>query len=209
MDGRTLRITAAVVAVLALGAIVALVLSGGDDRPADVASTPATESTAAGDTNETEARMETGGERPAGQDDTPETRAEPQPAAPEPVRYSAYSASSGDWQTVVPSGGGWRPPAESAGASGSVRTTVRGPQGALLYIDHVPNDAATFAGEYESKRELRQPWFGAMTEYRAGGDTVGYVLNGSESGPGFRVLVRGADPALARRVANELTYVDL
>ena len=48
-----------------------------------------------------------------------------------------------------------------------------------------------------------------MTEYRPADDAVGYVLNATESGPGFRVVVTGAERAVARRVAGSLTFVDL
>jgi hypothetical protein len=63
--------------------------------------------------------------------------------------------------------------------------------------------------EYGSKHELTHPWFGSMTEYGLADGSVGYVLNASEGGPGFRVFASGADPAVARRVADELAYADL
>jgi hypothetical protein len=47
------------------------------------------------------------------------------------------------------------------------------------------------------------------TSTEAAGGTAGYVLNASEGGPGFRVFASGADPAVARRVADELAYADL
>ena len=205
---------------VAVGGVLAI--GGDDEEPRDVASETGTktavETGTAGETSTTETESET----PAEPDRTEETEPErapepdrapdPEPApapAAEPARYTAYSASSGDWQTVVPSGSGWQQPVEAGQGSARVRVTVRGPRGAVLLIDHTPNAAARFGSKYRSQRELTQPWFGSMAEYTLAGDAVGYVLNASETGPGFRVFATGADPAVARRVANRLTYVDL
>ena len=146
---------------------------------------------------------------------TPEAEPAPEPdpapaPAPEPARYVPYSGSGGEWQTLVPSGAGWRKPVEAERVPGRrYRTTIRGPRGAVLLIDHSPLAAVGFGSEYGSKRELTHPWFGSMTEYRRADGSVGYVLNASEGGPGFRVFASGADPAVARRVADELAYADL
>ena len=78
-----------------------------------------------------------------------------------------------------------------------------------LIIDHTPSAAARFGSKYRSSRELSQPWFGSMMEYALGPNAVGYVLNASEGGPGWRVFAMGVDGAVARRVANSLTFVDL
>lgn len=215
MDTRTLGYAAAVVAVFALIVAGALALGGDDeDPPPGAASDPATETgggtTAPAAAAPDEAETETGAE--PSRTEATEPAAEPQPEAepaPEPARYTPYSGSSGDWQTVVPSGAGWQSPVESQRPSGGVRTTVRGPEGAVLLIDHTPDAAARFGSKYRTRRELPQPWFASMTEYRLADDAVGYLLNASEAGPGFRVFASGVDPAVARRVASRLTYVDL
>ncbi len=225
LNRRRLGIAAAVVALVALVALAvagALALGGDDDESRETGATiteqageraapgetseSETEAPAASDTQEEMAPPLTAEEAP------PEPEPEPDPAAPpaEPVRYTPYSSSSGDWQAGLPSGGGWQKPVEAgATAGGRIRTTVRGPNGAVLVIDHTPLKAARFGGRDGARRELSQPWFGSMTEYRLGDDGVGYVLNATESGPGFRVLVTGAEAAVARRVAGSLTFVDL
>jgi hypothetical protein len=48
-----------------------------------------------------------------------------------------------------------------------------------------------------------------MTEYRLVENSVGYVLNASASGPGWRVFATGVEGAVARLVAGSLSYVDL
>lgn len=223
MDRRTTGIAAALVVVLALVVAGALALGGGDDEPRDTASETGTEAPggtpAGGETSPDETEPEPAGEPdPSGEtapepapEDEPAPEPDPAPApAPEPARYVPYSGSGGAWQTLVPSGGGWRAPVEAERVPGRrYRTTIRGPRGAALVIDHAPLAAVGFGGEYRSKRELTHPWFGSMTEYRLPDGGVGYVLNASEGGPGFRVLASGADPAVARRVANELAYADL
>ena len=222
MGRRTLGIAAALLALLAVAVGGVLAIESDDEEPRDMASETGTgtavETGTAGETSPTGTESET----PAEPDRTEETELErapepnrapdPEPApapAAEPARYTAYSAGSGDWQTVVPSGGGWQQPVEAGQGSARLRVTVRGPRGAVLLIDHTPNAAARFGSKYRSQRELSQPWFGSMAEYTLAGDAVGYVLNASESGPGFRGFATGADPAVARSVANRLTYVDL
>ena len=216
MDSRTLGYAAAVVVVFALIVAGALALGGDDDEPRDVASgittEQATESTPTSDPVQTETAAEPKDDSGT---DTAEEPAEPQPEpspepAPEPAGYTPYSASTGDWQAELPSGNGWQPPAErQLGAGRRNRVAVQGPGEAVLLIDHTPSAPARFGSKYRSRRELTQPWFGSMTEYRLGENSVGYVLNGSESGPGFRVFAIGVSPAVARRVADSLTFVDL
>jgi hypothetical protein len=218
VDRRTLGYAAAVAAVFALIVAGALVLGGDDDEPRDVGSVSATErrteSAAPAEPEQPETPAdpedEAGGNLGAG---TAEEPAEPDPAAtPEsalqPAGYTPYSASTGDWQAELPSGNGWQPPAERQLGRRN-RVTVQGPGEAVLLIDHTPSAAARFGSKYRSRRDVAQPWFGSMTEYRLGDNSVGYVLNGSESGPGFRVFAIGVSPAVARRVADSLTFVDL
>ena len=222
MDSRTLGYAAAVLVVFALIVAGALALGGDDDEPRDVASGTATEETADSATTAEPEQTETAPEpeEEAGDDSGSGTAAQPpepepdaapeQEPAPRPARYTPYSASSGDWQAELPSGNGWQPPAErQLGAGRRNRVTVQGPGEAVLLIDHMPAAAARFGSKYRSRRELAQPWFGSMTEYRLGDNSVGYVLNGSEGGPGFRVFAIGVSPAVARRVADSLTFVDL
>ena len=222
MDSRTLGYAAAVLVVFALIVAGALALGEDDDEPRDVAAGTATERT-------TDSPPTTGPEQtetaPEPEDETasePGTGtaaepAEPEPEpdrapapAPRPASYTPYSAGTGDWQAELPAGNGWQPPAErQLGGGRRNRVTVQGPGEAVLLIDHTPSAAARFGSKYRSRRELSQPWFGSMTEYRLGDNSVGYVLNGSESGPGFRVFAIGVSPAVARRVADSLAFVDL
>ena len=209
--------------MLALVVAGALALGGGDDEPRGGMSETGTEvasgTAAAGESSPSEsepkpqAESDPGDETPLEPEPEAEPAPEPDPApapAPEPARYAPYSGSGGEWQTLVPSGAEWRKPVEAERVPGRrYRTTIRGPQGAVLLIDHSPLAAVGFGSEYRSKRELTHPWFGSMTEYRLADGSVGYVLNASEGGPGFRVFASGADPAVARRVADELAYADL
>jgi hypothetical protein len=215
VNRRTLGYAAAVAAVFALIVAGALVLGDDDEEPRKVASEtteePAGGATAPAETA-TEAegpdtgRTETGGTPPP--EPAPEPDSAP-PPAPDPTRYVPYSASSGDWQAELPEGNGWGQATESGRGGGGTRVTVRGPEGAALLIDHTPNGAARFGSKYRSRRDLGQPWFGSMTEYRLGDNSVGYVLNASASGPGWRVFATGVEGAVARRVADSLRYVDL
>ena len=52
------------------------------------------------------------------------------------------------------------------------RTTVRGPDGLVLIIDHTPLEPAAFGSGYDSRRELSHPWFGSMTEYTFSGGRI-------------------------------------
>jgi hypothetical protein len=219
VNRRTLGYAAAVAAVFALIVAGALVLGDDDEDPREVASEtsaePAGGATAPAETATEADEPDSGPE--AGRTETdgtppPEPAPEPDsaaPPAPEPARYVPYSASGGDWQADVPEGNGWGQATESQRGGGGTRVTVRGPDGATLLIDHTPNGAARFGSKYRSRRDLSQPWFGSMTEYRLGENSVGYVLNASASGPGWRVFATGVEGAVARRVAGSLSYVDL
>lgn len=229
MSGRQLALAAAAIAVIALAVAGALALGGDDDDPRQAASATTTEDSSTAEPSRTEPATpredepDEGSAKPEGDEPEPESQAgaepEPEPEpdqapatapAAEPARYMPYSSSSGDWQAELPAGNGWRAPNEAQlGGGRRSRITVRGPAGAVLLIDHMPSAAARFGSKYESRRELTQPWFGSMTEYRLGEDAVGYVLNASEAGPGFRVFATGVDGSVARRVADSLTFVDL
>jgi hypothetical protein len=225
VSGRRLALAAAAIAVTALAVAGAFALGEDDNEPRQAASptTPEDSPTAEPSRTEPEAPREDepdeGSGRPEGDGPEPDPASQPEPEqapapdpapAAEPARYVPFSAGSGDWQAELPSGNGWQQPAQTQPRPGRLyRVTVRGPAGAVLLIDHMPSAAARFGSKYESRRELTQPWFGSMTEYKLADDSVGYVLNASEAGPGFRVFASGADPAVARRVANRLTYVDL
>jgi hypothetical protein len=205
----------AVIAVLALGVIGTLALGGDDDdEPRDVAAGTATETTTEAEPERTEPSTEPEDEDGGGSGAATEEErapAEPEPdraAAPEPARYTPYSASTGDWQAELPSGNGWQPPAErQLGGGRRTRVTVRGPSGAALVIDHTPSQPARFGSKYRSSRELAQASVGSMTEYRLSDDAVGYILNVGEGG--FRIFATGVDGPVARRVADSLTFVDL
>jgi hypothetical protein len=219
MDRRTLRYAAAVLVVFAAIVAGALALGGDDeDEPRDAAS--ATTTSAEGSTAAEPERTETQAEQGDGRDggataEEPEPATEPDPAptpapapAAEPASYTPYSASTGDWQASLPSGNGWKQPAESQLPGGrGLRVTVRGPAGAALVIDHTPSAPARFGSKYRSSRELPQASVGSMTEYRLSDSAVGYVIDAGDGG--FRMFATGVEGPVARRVADSLTFVDL
>jgi hypothetical protein len=223
VSGRQLALATAAIAVIALAVAGALALGGDDNDPREAASATTTEDSSTAEPSRTEPATpredepDEGSARPEGDEPEPESQAgaeaEPEPEearATAPARFVPYSGGSGDWQAELPAGNGWKAPNEAQlGGGRRYRVTVRGPAGAVLLIDHMPSAAARFGSKYESRRELTQPWFGSMTEYKLGDTAVGYVLNASEAGPGFRVFATGVDGSVARRVADSLTFVDL
>ena len=171
LNRRRLAIAAVVVALVALAVTGALALGGGDDEPRESGATTtdqADERAATGETSEIETEAPAASETQeemapplTAEEAPPEPEPEPDPApAPpaEPVRYTPYSSNGGDWQAEVPSGAGWQKPVESARAAGGrIRTTVRGPNGAVLVIDHTPAGPARFGGKYGSRRKRPSP----------------------------------------------------
>jgi hypothetical protein len=155
---------------------------------------------------------------------TPDPEPAPAPTpAPSPVRYAGYSPTGGAYWTEIPSGGDWSSPVETEETPGRLyRTTVHGPDGLILIIDHTPLEQAGFGGDYDSRRELSHPWFGSMTEYTFSGGNipecqtttcVDYIVNSEGSGPGFGVLAGGTTDSglahsIARHVAETLVVED-
>jgi len=226
---RGLGVAAAVLALVAAGVAGGMALSssddGGSERTAAAEPTdPATTSDEPAGPRETEPKAQKRKPKPAAQ--TPEPAPEPAPTPaprPKPVRYTGYTPAGGGYWTEIPSGGGWSSPAESEETAGRLyRTTVRGPDGLLLIIDHTPLEPAAFGAGYDSRRELPHPWFGSMTEYVFSGGRipecqtttcVDYIVNSAGSGPGFGVLAGGTTDAglaqsIARHVAETLVVED-
>ena len=154
------RIAAVLLAALAVGGAVGagvLVLQndGSDARATTV--TPSTEVA----TDSEPQRIGNGG---AGS-----SAAEPAaPAASATQTYRAYSPSdpSYGYTAHLPYGPGWSEPVESYPTGGALlRTTVRGPGGILLLIDHTPGEVPDLGGGYDSSRVVPQPAYGVATEY--------------------------------------------
>jgi predicted Ser/Thr protein kinase len=142
-----------------------------------------------------------------------------------PARYQLYIASDPDYfyHAELPAGNGWSKPIESRPTGGDLlRTTVRGPDGALLIIDRTPNEIPSIGGNYESTREVPHPEFGTATEYIlsesesipecAGRQCVDYLI---EDGAGGGWGVLGGGPSLplatevAARVAKSISATDI
>jgi hypothetical protein len=132
-------------------------------------------------------------------------------------RFARYSSGPGGYETVMPTGSGWSPPSESAVNAGLHRTRATGPGGLELIIDYTPGEAASITPA-TSCRPISHPQFALADRcvFRGGGlapcrrsQCVDYLLNVTEGGPGYGVLVGGGDPtkaqAIARRVASSLT----
>ena len=130
-----------------------------------------------------------------------------------PASYTAYAP--GDpayaYSAEIPKGNGWSAPVESLPTGGGLlRTTVRGPEGAVLIIDRTPDEVPQLGGGFESTREVSQPAFGTATEYVFtqsesipecnGNPCVDYLIEDGQGG-GWGVLAGGPDQALASEVA--------
>ena len=150
---------------------------------------------------------------------TPEGQAPGGSADPEeissfaPASYVNYSPSDPAYaySAEIPKGNGWAAPSESLPTGGGLlRTTVRGPEGAVLIIDRTPDEVPQLGGEFQSRRQVPQPAFGAATEYVLdrsesipecnGNPCVDYLIEDG-SGGGWGILAGGPDQALASEVA--------
>jgi hypothetical protein len=63
---------------------------------------------------------------------------------PDGTSYEPYSPRFGGYTTVVPSDGDWELIPEREVGGGLRRTTIRGPRGIELWIDHTPFERAVF-----------------------------------------------------------------
>lgn len=135
-----------------------------------------------------------------------------------PRRYRPYVPSdpSYDYFAEIPAGNGWGSPVESRPTGGALlRTTVRGPQGALLIIDRTPDDIPEIGAGFDSSRVVSHPQFGSATEYIlsssesipecSGRPCVDYLFEDGRGG-GWGVLAGGPNQALAAEVAARVAF---
>jgi serine/threonine protein kinase len=134
-----------------------------------------------------------------------------------PASYVPYEPSDTNYLYVaeIPTGNGWGGPVESRPTGGALlRTTIRGPESAVVVIDRTPNDVPELGGGYESSRTVSQPAFGSATEYIfsasksipecTGTSCVDYLIDDGQGG-GWGVLAGGPDLGLATEVASRVT----
>ncbi|MDX8152425.1 protein kinase [Patulibacter brassicae] len=167
--------------LVALGAVVALGLSRGDDG-SDVASTRSTSSAAQDEGRTTgEGGPATDGDGTssgdaAGADEGTTTdggdAGSPPPAGGTPVEGGGvlragsgapiagappaeYLAADQGWRTALPAPaeGGWAPPSRTARSGGALhRVRQSGPGGRVVIVDHTPGQAASFASRRDDER---------------------------------------------------------
>lgn len=153
-----------------------------------------------------------------------------EPATPEvrsfaPASYETYVPSDPTYYYLaeLPKGNGWSQPIESRPTGGALlRTTVRGPEGAVLIIDRTPDELPQLGGDFQSSRSVAHPRFGSATEYVFsssqaipecnGNPCVDYLIEDGQGG-GWGVLAGGPDQGIATevasRVARSVTDADL
>lgn len=132
------------------------------------------------------------------------------------VVYEPYvpGDSSYYYEAEMPSGAGWSRPEESFPTGGALlRTTVRGPEGAVVLIDRTPGEVPQLGGGYDSSRVVPQPEFGVATEYVfstsefipecAGAPCVDYLIEDGNGG-GWGVLAGGVSLAESKELASEV-----
>jgi len=122
--------------------------------------------------------------------------------------------SNYEYTASVPSGHGWSPPLESHPTSGELlRTTLHGPNSALLVIDRTPSEVPQLGGGYVSSQPVFQPHFGAATEYVFSSSNSIPECNGSPcvdflikdgSGGGWGVLAGGPELGLSKAIGSRV-----
>jgi len=143
----------------------------------------------------------------------------PEQNPPEPNPDAAYKAlETLSYRTIVPSGPEWTTKPESEVNPGLFRTTIFGPRGIEIWIDHTPDEEARFARRgraVQKRRRIDHPVFGLADEWVFRGGLsrcesvpcVDYLMN--SPGKGYAVLGGGGDYGTARaeaqRVALRLT----
>lgn len=118
------------------------------------------------------------------------------------------------FEALLPTGGGWGEPVESEPEPGVIyRTTVRGPNGALVLVDYTPDEPAVFGRDFTSRTKVDQPVFGTATEYLFSGSKVpecntspcvDYIINDKTTGQGFAVLGGGGDTSVTIPMAKKI-----
>ena len=139
-------IVAALIAALALGVGAAALLMGQlEDDP----QTPTVQQAAAPSGEEEEPESGAGGG--GGQEGGSGGSGGSEPVSTfAPASYSAYTPADPAYaySAEIPKGNGWSAPVESLPTGGGLlRTTVRGPEGAVLIIDRTPDEVPQLGGE--------------------------------------------------------------
>jgi TIR domain len=135
---------------------------------------------------------------------------------PSPPRVRFASFATNGFQAQLPRGRGWSAPATSEPNPGRLfRTTVRGPDGAFVFVDATPGDKPVFTGTFTSRRHVGQTAFGSAVRYvfRDGGTfpecrasrCIDDQISVPGSPGGLAVLAGGPHFALTRRLASTVT----
>jgi serine/threonine protein kinase len=148
-----------------------------------------------------------------GDGQTPESRTPTTVAPPaERLHYTPYVSVGGGFEAELPAASEWSDPSESRPNGEIHRTRMTGPGGLGLLIDVTPNLRATYADESRC-RGVEYPQFPLAQECVFQGGSlpecqrarcIDILLNESESGPGYGVLVGGGDFATAETVARHV-----
>ena len=199
---------AALVALVALAGVAVALLAtgtiGGGDDEADkpVAGTVERE------TETTTVERKT--ERPRDTDTEPDT---PTRESGSPPTFEPFTSEEASFKTVMPTGEGWSEPDVTSMSGGAIiRTTVTGPDGHEVIIDHTPNEAATFEPSdrcVESDHPNVQ--YSAHCEFTGGSlapcqraRCIDDLLNANVDGPGWAVVVGGGDYATTKLISEEV-----
>jgi serine/threonine protein kinase len=184
------------VALVALGVAAALLLTAGSDEGVDPKTSQAQTTTATSEPPTT-------------------TTTEP-PELPASTQFSQFRSAQSGFQADLPTGEGWSEPEESAPNDQLFAVTQEGPDGLELVINYTPGEAARVTPS-DSCNPVEHPEFDNAQKcvFQGGGfeacnrtQCVDYLLNFTDDGPGWAVLVGGGAPsrseAVARRVAESL-----
>jgi hypothetical protein len=195
---------AAVVLAAIVGVAVALLATGtlgGDDEGGDEPSTTEARTT---ETVTEERTTET----------TPETTTETTPPddGPTDFDYEPFTSEAASFSTVIPSGDGWSEPDVSEPSEGIIRTSIAGPDGLEIIIDHTPGETATFKPP-ERCKETDHPTvqYSARCEFTGGAlepcqraRCIDDLLNAGVDGPGWAVVVGGGDYADTKAISERV-----
>ena len=199
-------LVAAVIALVAVAGVAVALLAtgviGGDEEGGDPTTTEASTTTTDADTEpETVTRTET----------TPPPDAE--------TEFEPFASEAADFEAQMPTGPDWSEPEVSEPSAGIIRTSLAGPGGLEVIIDHTPAEAATFkpADRCEQTTLPGVPYAakcvfeGGSLEPCQRARCIDYLMNAGVDGPGWGVLVGGGDfkeaQRIARRIATTLTPV--
>ena len=184
------------VALAALGVAAALLLTAGDDEGEDPTTSQAS----------TVTTTTTG----------PTTTTTEPPTLPQSTQFATYTSADSSFRADLPTGDEWSEPEESSPNDQLFAVTQEGPDGLELLVNFTPGEAARVTPA-DSCDPVDHPQFSEAQKcvFKGGGieacnrtQCVDYLLNDSDAGPGWAVLVGGGPPsqseAIARRVAESL-----